>query len=203
MKKVLLVVILAMLLSLSVEATDVLMVKQNVGRSSIFYWFHNEEVWGSEVLYINGDSPALLVGMSPFFQIQAGDLKIKIINYFTATSDLGKTRWPVKSVGIDNFLSFALKDWSLLLRITPDFGFAKKKMQYSGRDYLGYRLSEKWQVQAQTEWVYSSEKKLSQTVGLGWAHAFTKQLGFDGYLGIDPKSPHKKAGWFLLKLTME
>ncbi|MDD4990553.1 MAG: hypothetical protein PHW31_04615 [Candidatus Pacebacteria bacterium] len=202
MKRMIFAVVLLIFFPNLSQAADTLIVRQDIAKSETFYWFHNEKVWGSELLYCTGSNPMMVVGITPHFQTKFGAIGIKIDNYFSLKFDASKVKWPLYFSGVDNFTTFNFKDWVLLVRTTPDFNLTKKETQYSGRDYIGFKLNEKWQIQAQAEWLYF-ENKFSQIFGLGWCHSFTKSTGFDGYLGVGIKPPYKKSGWFAVKLVME
>lgn len=194
------VVLLTLPLIMQAQASNTLMFRQDIARSATFYWLHNEKSWGSELLYCTGDNPKIVLGATPYFQAKFGAVGIMVSNYFTSKFDASKAKWPLYFVGLDNFTTLNFKDWVLLVRTTPDFNLVKKEAQYSGRDYVGLKLSEGWQIQIQAEWTYV-DRKLSQTFGFGWVHNLTDKVGLDGYLGIEIKKPYQKVGWFALRCT--
>ena len=188
-----------MILSSSVFATDVLKVKQKIGKGMVLYHMHNEEYWGTKLLYSQGDKPWLLFGLTPLYSFNIDKLKVKIKAYIDLKLDVGKKHWPLSELESDIFIIPSIDKWLLYLRIRPNINMDNRnRLFWWGRSYLGYQISKNDNLRLQTEWSYKNQTWI-QSIGPSMEYKITDQLSLIIYIGAETDYPHAKTGWIELK----
>lgn len=185
-----------------VLGSDSFKVKQKIEEPTYtLYWLHTDRYFGTEVLYSN--SGRLWLGIGPNFAVALGPVKVKISGYTALIADVSKKHWPVRTIELDSFLVPTIGRWTLYVRTALDVGTNREKAtKFWGQDYVGYQLTNKWQIQARSEWKYR-DGDLKQSIGLGWSRKMTTNLDFSGYLGCETKKPFAKVGWLEIKSSFK
>ncbi|MEK9165332.1 MAG: hypothetical protein AAB525_00530 [Patescibacteria group bacterium] len=185
--------------------TEVFKVKQAIGQDATYYWFHNWRYWSSEVLYRPGTKPWLMPGIGPSFATKIGPISLKAFGYLALMLDVSKskTQWPVKTVEIDSFIVLTIKQYSFYIRSVAEVDPRRESSTwYWGRDFVGYQLSDSWQIRFQTEW-QSRDEEWSRSLGFGWSQKLPSNCSFDGYFGCETERPYAKVGWLELKVSFK
>lgn len=185
----------------SAIANDDLKIRQTIGKDVMLFWYHNEQQWGSELLYGAGNKPWLLLGAGPNYTGKMGPAKIRVFGYAAGIANVAKNHWPIETIEIESFVVPTVGKWTIHIRSLADVAIAKSELTFSGRDFLGYQVSSNWQPRLQTEWKYN--KGLDQSLGLGWLYKLSSMLSTDGYIGCYTKKPNGKTGWLRFNFVFQ
>jgi len=177
-------------------------VKQKIEEPThTLYWLHTDRYFGTEVLYSN--SGRLWLGIGPNLAVVLGPVKVKISGCTALIADVSKRHWPVKQIEFDSFFIPAFEKWTCYVRTAVDVDIDREKdTVFWGQDYVGYQITDNWQIRARSEWKYRNGK-LQQSLGFGWSRKLSSDFSFDGYLGCEVEKPNSKVGWLEMKVSFK
>lgn len=204
--------IVALVITNSIFAGEMLQVRQRIGQETLAGLYHNEPYLGLEFLYNN--KPKMTLGVGPRYAITRKGITFNAFGYLAVIANPAKAKWSVEEAEGDIFLNVRSGKLATLARtkFKRNFTGTMPKKYYWGEDFLGYQATKSLQVQLRTEWKYSGKinsvrKDLVQSVGLGWSKKLLPvgkwSPRLNGYLGVEAKKPHNKAGWVELLLIQE
>ena len=185
-------IVLALIITNSLTAEEMVQVRQKIGQETIVGLYHNEPYLGLKFLYNN--KPKMTLGVGPRYAITRKGITFNAFGYLAVIANPAKAKWSVEEAEGDIFLNVRSGKLAALARtkFKRNFTGTMPKKYYWGEDWLGYQITQTLQIQARTEWMHKSGK-LTQSVGCGWSKKLSPVLKFNGYLGLDKK--RNKAGW--------
>lgn len=193
------IIVLALIITNSLTAEEMVQVRQRIGQESLVGLYHNEPYLGLEFLYNN--KPKMTLGVGPRYAITRKGITFNTFGYLAVIANPAKPKWSAEEAEADTFLTFRSGKWAGLARtkFKKNLTDTTPKKYYWGEDWLGYQITQTLQIQARTEWMHKSGK-LTQSIGCGWSKKLSPVLKFNGYLALDTKT-RNKVGWMEMMMV--